>query len=89
MLSRMHQKDKDETPKLTPLISPDAFLNIFEAGDPGTLEHDTVTAQQRHTKIMKQWERTISIIPSKGPHTTEWRDKGGWLVVPLDDTLKR
>jgi hypothetical protein len=65
------------------------FLNIFEAGDLGTLEHDTVTAQQRHTKMMKQWERTISIIPSKGPHTMEWRDKGGWLVVPPDNTLKR
>jgi hypothetical protein len=33
-LSRMHQKDKKEEPKLTPLISPDTFLNIFEARDP-------------------------------------------------------
>jgi hypothetical protein len=85
----MHQDEEQEEPRLTLLLPPDAFLNIFEAGDPGTFEHDTVTAQQRHTKIMKQWERTISIIPSKGPHTTEWRDKGGRLVVPLDDTLKR
>jgi len=40
-LSRMHQ-NTEEKPKLTPLISPDAFLNIFEAGDPGTLEHDVI-----------------------------------------------
>jgi hypothetical protein len=47
-LSRMHQKDKDETMKLTPLISPDAFLNVFEAGDPGIVEHEVMEAQTQH-----------------------------------------
>ena len=45
-LSRMHQKDEDEITKLTPLISPDAFLNIFEAGDLGTVEHKVMEAQK-------------------------------------------
>jgi len=47
-LSRMHQKDEDEAPKLTPLISPDAFLNVFEAGNPGTVEHEIMEAQVQH-----------------------------------------
>jgi hypothetical protein len=47
-LSRMHQKEEDETPKLTPLISPDAFLNVFEAGDPGTVEHKIIEAQAQY-----------------------------------------
>jgi hypothetical protein len=42
----MHQKDEDETTKLTPLISPDAFLNIFKAGDPGMVEHKVTEAQK-------------------------------------------
>jgi len=74
---------------MTSLLPPDAFLNVFEAGDPGTIEHDVVTAQQRHRKTMKQWEKTIPATPSTGPHTTEWRDEAGRLVVPPDDDLKR
>ena len=73
----MHQDKEREEPKLTPLLPPDIFLNVFEVGDPGTLEHDVVLAQQKHARTMKQWEEMISIMPSKGPHTTEWRDKGG------------
>jgi hypothetical protein len=52
-------------------------FNIFKAEDPGTLEHDVVLAQQKHTEMMEWWEQTISIVPDKGPHTMEWRDKGG------------
>ena len=44
-LSRMHQKDEDEELKLTPLISPDIFLNVFKVGDPGMVEHKVVEAQ--------------------------------------------
>jgi hypothetical protein len=44
----MHQKEEDETPKLTPLISPDAFLNIFEASDLRTVEHEVIEAQEQH-----------------------------------------
>jgi hypothetical protein len=43
-LSRMHQKDEKEEPKLTPLLPADAFLNVFEAEDPGTLEHEVMEA---------------------------------------------
>jgi hypothetical protein len=52
-LSRMHQKEEDETPKPTPLISPDAFLNVFEAGDLGTVEHEVVEAQAQHQSTME------------------------------------
>jgi len=62
---------------MTSLLPPDAFLNVFEAGDPGMIEHDVVAAQQEHKEMMKRWEKTIPIMPSTGPHTTEWRDGGG------------
>ena len=52
-LSRMHQQDEDETPKLTPLISPNAFLNVFEAGNPGTVEHEIMEAQVQHRLTME------------------------------------
>ena len=42
-LSRMHQKDEKEEPKLTPLISSDTFLNIFEARDPVLCSNPTPT----------------------------------------------
>ena len=45
-LSRMHQKNEGEELKLTPLISPDAFLNVFEVGDPEMVEHEIVEVQQ-------------------------------------------
>ena len=51
-LSRMHQDEEREEPKLTLLLPPDAFLNVFTVGDPGTLEHDTVIAQQKHKRTM-------------------------------------
>jgi hypothetical protein len=73
----MHQDKEREEPKMTSLLPPDAFLNIFEAGNPGTLEYDMVVAQQEHEETIRQWEKTISITPNKGPNTTEWRDKRG------------
>ena len=66
-LSRMHQKDKDETTKLTPLISPDAFLSVFEAGDPGTVEHEVVEAQEQYRSTMEQWEKTLPIERNEEP----------------------
>jgi len=45
VLSRIHQKEEDEMPRLTPLISPDAFLNVFKAGDLGTVKHEVIEAQ--------------------------------------------
>jgi hypothetical protein len=44
-LSRMHQKEEDKIPKLTPLILPDAFLNVFEAGNLRMVEHEVVETQ--------------------------------------------
>ena len=76
-LSRMHQGEEQEEPKLTPLIPPDAFLNVFEAGDPGTVEYEVVEAQQRYQDTMKQWEKTIPIIRTEEPGRTAWRDKEG------------
>jgi hypothetical protein len=88
-LSRMHQKEEDKTPKLTPLIPPDAFLNVFEAGNLGTVEHEVVEAQAQHHKTMKQWEKTLPIRRDEELGRTTWRDKEGQLVIPPDDTLKR
>jgi hypothetical protein len=88
-LSRMHQKEEDETPKPTPLISPDAFLNVFEAGDLGTVEHKVVEAQAQHQSTMEQWEKTLSIKKDEEPGRTMWRDKEERLVVPPDNALKR
>jgi hypothetical protein len=88
-LSRMHQKDEDETPKLTPLISPDAFLNVFEAGDPGTVEHKIMEAQAQYQPTIERWEKTLAIERNEEPGRTTWRDKEGRLVVPPDNALKR
>ena len=85
VLSKMHQKDKDETPKLTPLISPDAFLSIFEADDPRTVEHEVMEAQVRHQSTMEQWEKTLPIEKDEELGRITWRDKKGRLIVPLDD----
>jgi hypothetical protein len=69
-LSRMHQDKEKEQPKLMPLISPDRFLNMFEAGDLGTLEHKVIQKQQEHEATMRQWEKTILITPERGIHET-------------------
>ena len=45
-LSRMHQGEGHEEPKLTLLIPPDAFLNVFKAEDPGMVEYKVIEAQQ-------------------------------------------
>jgi len=44
-LLRMHQPEEQEKPKLTLLIPPDTFLNVFEIGEPGTIENEVVKAQ--------------------------------------------
>ena len=44
-LSRMHQDEDREESKLTPLIPPEAFINVFEAGDPGMVEYEVEQAQ--------------------------------------------
>jgi hypothetical protein len=88
-LSRMHQGEDQEESKLTPLLPPDAFLNVFEAGDPGTVEHEVAEAQQRHQSTLEQWGKTIPITKIEEPGRTTWRDKEGRQVVPPDDALKR
>ncbi len=45
-LLRMDQEDEQKETKLTSLILLDVFLNIFEAGNPGTLENKVVETQQ-------------------------------------------
>jgi hypothetical protein len=71
------------------VIPPDAFLNVFEAGDPGTVEHEVMEAQQQYQDMLKQWEKTISITRTEELGRTTWRDKEGRQVVPPDDALKR
>jgi RNase H-like domain found in reverse transcriptase/Integrase zinc binding domain len=88
-LSRMHQQDEPSEPKLTSLISPDTFLNVFSPGDPGTLEYKVIQAQQKHRTTIEGWEKNLKIQAEEGPHEMVWRDDGGWLIVPPDDTLKR
>jgi hypothetical protein len=88
-LSRMHQKDEQNQPKLTSLITPDAFLNIFAPGDLGTIEHEVIRSQQEWKPTMKQWETMIPIIAEEGPHETVWRDQKGRLVVLPSNALKR
>ena len=50
----MHQEEDQEESKLTPLIPPDAFLNVFEAGDPGTVKYEVIEAQQQHQDTLKR-----------------------------------
>jgi len=88
-LSRMHQEEEWEESKLTPLIPPDAFLNIFEAGDPGMVEHEVTEAQQQYQSMLEQWGRTIPIVKMEELGRMTWRDKEGRQVVPPDDALKR
>ncbi len=45
-LSRMDEEGEREETKLTSLILPDTFLNVFEVGDPGTIENEVMEAQQ-------------------------------------------
>ena len=66
-LSRMHQEEEREESKLTPLLPPDAFLNVFEAGNPGTVEHEVVEAQQQYRNTLEQWEKMIPITRTEEP----------------------
>ena len=45
-LLRMDEEGERGETKLTSLISPDTFLNVFEVEDPGTIENKVVEAQQ-------------------------------------------
>ncbi len=42
VLSRMHQEEEQEETKLTSVIPPDAFLNVFEVGDLGTMKGEVM-----------------------------------------------
>jgi hypothetical protein len=73
----MHQEEVQEEPKLTPLIPPEAFINVFEAGDPGMVEYEVEQAQQCYHRILEQWERNWPIKRNEGPGKTVWVDKEG------------
>ncbi len=60
-LSRMDQEEENREPKLTPLISSDAFLNVFEAGNPGTIEDEVANSQQQYQETMNKWEKMLPI----------------------------
>src|SRR5713101_8101587 len=78
-LSRMDQEEENREPKLTPLISSDAFLNIFEAGDPRMLEDEVVQTQRRYEDMINKWEKTLPIVrhDEQGGKTKVWTDKEG------------
>ena len=71
------------------LISPDTFLNVFEVGDPGTIEDEVVEAQQQHKKTMDDWSKRLPIEKHEGAKAMMWTDRQGRLVVPPDDDLKK
>ncbi len=66
-LSRLDKGEEQRETKLTPLISSDAFLNVFEAGNPGTIENEVVEAQQKQTETMEDWSRRLPIKKHEGP----------------------
>src|SRR6267154_2330933 len=84
-LSRMNEEGERKETKLTPLISSDTFLNVFEVGDPGTIENEVVEAQQRQKGTMNDWAKRLPIKKHEGPGETVWTDRQGRLVVPPDD----
>jgi len=88
-LSRMHKGEEQEETKLTSLISPDTFLNVFKVGDPGTIENKVVEAQQQHKRTMDNWSKRLPITKQEGVGTTMWTDQQGRLVVPSDNDLKK
>jgi hypothetical protein len=73
----MGGEEVDKEEKLTALIPPEAFINVFETGDPGTVEYEVVQAQRQHTELMRQWEKTLPIVRSESPMGMEWRDQEG------------
>jgi len=83
-LSRLDEGEEQKETKLTPLISSDAFLNVFKAGDPGTIENEVVEAQQRQKEIMEDWSKRLPIEKHEGLKETVWTDRQGRLVVPSD-----
>jgi hypothetical protein len=70
----MHQQEELSKPKLTPLIAPDTFLNVFAPGNSETLEYEMTQSQKKHKTTMKQWEKMLSIQAEEGPHETVWKD---------------
>ncbi len=74
-LSRMCEGEEREETRLTSLILPDAFLNVFEARDPGMIENEVVEAQQRHEEMMNEWSKRLPIKKHEGLGTTMWMDQ--------------
>jgi hypothetical protein len=67
-LSRMDQEEEGKKEKLTALILSDAFINLFQAGDLGTLEYNMVEVQNKNLKAMKKWLKSLSIKQIEGSH---------------------
>ncbi len=73
-LSRMNEGEEWEETKLTTLILPDAFLNVFEVGDLGTIENEVVEAQQQHKETMDDWSKRLPIEKHEGVGMMMWTD---------------
>ncbi len=73
----MDEGEEQEETKLTSLISPDTFLNVFEVGDPGTIENEVVEAQRQYKAMMDSWSKRLPIEKHEGIGTTMWTDRQG------------
>jgi len=86
-LSQPNGEDIQKGDKEVTLIPLEAFIRIFEAYSPGTIEDKVVQSQQNNLNTMKRWEedsQTCRIDNITGPH---WVDMRGQLVVPPDNNI--
>ena len=88
-MSRPSRENIEEDDKLTSLIPPDAFINVFEASNSGTIEHDVIEAQRRQKEVMHKWEKTLPIERTDTELGPQWHNKEGRLVIPSDEEMKR
>ena len=80
-------KGKEDNQDMT-MISEHAFIRVFNADLPGSLEHQIMETQLEHATLMEQWEETFPIEAIQTPTGPFWKDLKGCLVIPSDGDLK-
>ena len=71
------------------MIPEHAFIRVFDADPPGSLEHQITKVQAEHILLMEQWEETFPIEATQMPMGPFWKDSKGHLVIPPNRDLKR
>ena len=71
------------------MIPKHAFIRVFNADLPSSLEHWIIETQSEHTILMEQWEEMLPIEAIQMPTGPFWKDLKGHLVIPPDGDLKR